>query len=59
MTIPGKRTRAERKAAQRAEWAKTAAEREAFRKAHPVLSGAVKVVDYREPEFRYVRGGAV
>ena len=54
-----KRTRAERKAARRAEWAKTEAQREQFKREHPVLSGAVKVVDYVEPRAVYLRGGAV
>jgi hypothetical protein len=48
-TLPTKRTRAERKAARRAEWAKTEAQREQYRREHPVLSGAVPVVDYVPP----------
>ena len=28
--------------------------REKFEREHPVLSGAVKVVEYREPNWRYV-----
>ena len=46
---------AERKAAQRAEWAKTKADRERECREHPVPSGAVKVVDYVEPSFGYRR----
>lgn len=37
----------------RAKWAMTAAERERFKREHPVLSGAVKVVDYVPPRGSY------
>lgn len=44
-----KRTRHERKVARR-EWiAKTEAEREQFRREHPVLSGAVTITNYIPP----------
>lgn len=60
MTITGKRTRAERKAEHRKRWAeldrieqlkRESAER--YRREHPVLSGAVPVVDYVPPAGHY------
>jgi len=54
-------TRAERKAKQRALWAAQDAERQEkiqrrrdYERKHPVLSGAVPVVDYQEPKWSYV-----
>jgi hypothetical protein len=44
-----KRTRAERKAARRAEWAIQEQQAADYRKRHPILSGAVKIVDYVPP----------
>lgn len=44
-----KRTRAERKAARRAEWKRQEEAAAAYRKAHPILSGAIKIVDYVPP----------
>lgn len=60
MTVPGKRTRAQRKAAQRALWAEQAAQQERtkqqrreYERQHPVLSGAVRVVGYTPPAGNY------
>jgi hypothetical protein len=53
MQILGKRTRHERKIAQRAKWDAERANRERFEREHPVLSGAVKVVDYVPPRGSY------
>ena len=44
-----KRTRAERKAARRAEWKRQEDAAADYRKRHPILSGAVKIVDYVPP----------
>lgn len=53
-------TRAERKAKQRAIWAKQAEidamkrqQAEQFRRDHPILSGAVPLVDYVPPRGEY------
>lgn len=48
-------SRQERKLARAKLWKDHVDEREKFRREHPVLSGAVKIVDYVEPKWRYVR----
>lgn len=45
-----KRTRAERKAARRAEWARQEQQAADYRRRHPILSGAIKIVDYVPPK---------
>ena len=45
-----KRTRAERKAAQRAEFKHKEEMRELYQTKHPILSGVVKIVNYVPPK---------
>lgn len=54
--VSTKRTRHERKMARNAAFARQAANREAWERMHPVLSGKVKITDYGPPPGRYVAG---
>ena len=52
-------TRHDRKEAQRLRWSHDQEEHERYCREHPVLSGKVKIVDYVEPKWRYVRPEAI
>ena len=55
MEIQKKRTRAERKAAQRATWSQEAKKVAKWKVEHPVTSGVIPLIDYVAPAGRYIR----